>query len=70
MKEGLKVKVSKLKTTKGMMINPKYLETRAVGKTGRLIGYVPGLGGDVWWVRHDGNPEEFGAYSYTELKKV
>ncbi len=66
---GLRVKVVRLRKTTGMLIASKHLNVRAAGKTGTVRGWVPGHGGDVWFVQHD-NSDEIGAYSFTELKKA
>lgn len=68
-KAGLHVKVVKLGDTMGMMIKPKHLDVRKVGVTGTITGYVPGHGGDVWWVRHDGS-DDVGAYVFDELEEA
>lgn len=66
---GMKVKtVTKLENTRGMLLNPRHLECRKAGITGTVKGCVPGHGGDVWWVAHEGC-DDVGAYCYTELEK-
>lgn len=66
-KNNMRVKIISLGDTRGMMINPKHTECRAVGRTGAVRGYVPGHGGDVWWVEHaDGT---VGAYVYDEFER-
>ena len=65
-KVGLKVKVICLGDTAGMQVNKKYLDARTVGATGVIGGYVPGHGGDVWWVNQDdGN---IGVYVFNEFE--
>lgn len=66
-KVGLKVKTTKLGETTGMMIASKHLDCRAEGRVGEVKGYVPGHGGDVWFVAHD-NSNEVGAYVFTEME--
>lgn len=68
-KVGIRVKVVKLGDTKGMFIKFKYLDVREVGITGIILGYVPGHGGDVWWIQHDGN-EDVGAYAFNEFEEA
>jgi hypothetical protein len=65
-KDGLRVKITKLGETRGMLINPRHLDVRAEGKKGVVSGYVAGHGGDVWWVRHDSG--SVGAYMFTEFE--
>ena len=65
---GMKVKTAaELEDTREMLINPRHLECRKAGITGTVKGYVPGHGGDVWWVAHD-DSDDVGAYCYTELE--
>ena len=66
-KQGLRVRTTALESTEGMMIAPIHLSCRADGITGTVRTYVPGHGGDVWFVAHDGSGE-VGAYSLTELE--
>jgi len=66
-KPDLRVKTTKLNDTEGMLINQKHLAVRRESVTGTVKSYVPGHGGDVWFVQHD-NSEEIGAYCYTELE--
>lgn len=71
-KQGMRVKVTKLESTNGMMINPRHLDLRREGAIGTVKGYVPGHGGDVWWVEHDSPAKEpeVSAYCYTEFEPV
>ena len=66
-KPGLRVKTKKLRGTKGFLIHPKHLTVRRKGVTGTVKMWVPGHGGDVWFVQHD-NSDDVGAYSFTELE--
>lgn len=66
-KEGLKVRISKLQPTDGMIIAHRHLRCRSKGITGTVKHYVPGHGGDVWFVGHDGS-DDIGAYCFTELE--
>ncbi len=66
-KSGIRVKTTALGDTKGMLIKEKHLEVRREGLTGTVKSYVPGHGGDVWFVQHD-NSEEVGAYCFTEFE--
>ncbi len=65
---GMHVKVIADNGTMGMFIKPEHLALRQVGTTGTILDYVPGHGGDVWWVRHDGNEgKDIAPYSFREL---
>lgn len=44
------------------------LEMRAAHMTGIVIGYVPGFGGDVWFVKHS-LTNDVVPYSYEELER-
>jgi hypothetical protein len=45
--------------TGGFMISEEFIKNRKADTEGILWGYVPGHGGDVWWVVHqfDANGE-------------
>ena len=66
-KPGLRVRTLELHNTTGMLIAAKCLNCRRGGVTGTVNHYVPGHGGDVWFVVHDGT-NEVGAYFFTELE--
>lgn len=66
-KPGLRVKTVKLQSADGMMIKPHHLSVRKEGVTGTVERYVPGHGGDVWFVQHD-DSEDVGAYCFTEIE--
>jgi hypothetical protein len=68
-KPGLRVKTTKLGDTEGMVIAPKHLSIRCEGVTGTVKSYVPGYGGDVWFVQHD-DSNNVGAYVVTEIELV
>lgn len=65
-KVGLKVKTTKLGDSKGMMVAQEHLDARQPDKEGEVTGYVPGHGGDVWWVKHNDNTT--GAYVFSEFQ--
>jgi hypothetical protein len=69
---GMRVKVVELGSTIGMLINEKHLSVRKAGTTGTITRWVPGHGGDVWWVKHDGGwiPPIIGAYCIDELEEL
>ena len=66
-KPGLMVKVVCDDGTQGMIINPDILACRKVGKQGIVKSYVPGHGGDVWFVQQDNG---IAAYCFTEIEAV
>lgn len=69
MRVGMRVEITHLESTRGMMIHPVHLGVRQAGITGTLKGVVGGHGGDVWFVTHDGS-RDVGAYCYTEMREV
>lgn len=61
-KPGLKVITAPgLNPTTGMLIDDKFLKQRKSNQKAIVYGYVPGHGGDVWWLLHDG------ATTYTKV---
>jgi hypothetical protein len=49
---GLDVRVRALGSTQGMLVAEPLMNKRAVGAEGKLDQYVPGHGGDVWFVKY------------------
>lgn len=69
-KEDLRVKTSSvLESTKGMIVSAKAISNRKPDTLGRIIGYVPGHGGDVWWVEHD-DDHMVAPYCVTEMTEL
>jgi hypothetical protein len=67
-KVGLRVRVTHLGSTKGMIVHPAHLGARRVGACGVITGWVPGHGGDVWWISQgDG---QVGAYCFDEFEQA
>ena len=64
---GIKVRVTVDNGTSGMFIKDEHLAIRQVGKTGRVLSYVPGHGGDVWFIQQDNG---IAAYCFNELERV
>ena len=64
--DGMRVKTNpQLGETTGMLVVQKHLDACQPNKEGVLGGYVPGHGGDVWWVRHDDGTT--GVYVFDEF---
>jgi len=40
----------------GMLVKPQHLENRRFNTPGVIGGWVPGHGGDVYWVSHEDVP--------------
>jgi len=57
--------VDPLQGTGGFLVHEKHITARAAGRWGLLSSYVPGHGGDVWFVGHA--DRTVGAYSTKEL---
>lgn len=66
-KPGLSVKVTALGSTGGMIIAAKHLICRRVGVKGTVKNWVPGHGGDVWYIQHENSPD-VGAYVFNEFE--
>jgi len=68
-KQGLRVKTRpRLLATTGFIIHEKHINARKPNKFGSVRQWVPGHGGDVWFVQHD--DRSVGAYRIDELGKV
>jgi len=65
---GLKVRVAKLKSTTGLSIDQELINNRKMGVTGVLQKWVPGHGGDMWYVKHDNG--KMAVYAFDELEKL
>lgn len=52
LRPGLDVKAVSLFSTGGMIIPAEILAARREGALGKVLRYVPGHGGDVWFVNH------------------
>lgn len=53
--------------TGGFLVNPRHISARKpVGTNGVYKSWVPGAGGDLWWIEHEDG--SVGAYAYTELE--
>jgi hypothetical protein len=67
LRPGLRVRIdATLGHTTGMIIAPEILANRRAGASGTLRAYVPGHGGDVWFVEHKGGA--VAAYAYNEFE--
>ena len=54
-KVGMKVVTAPgLNPTTGVLIDSKFLNQRKPNQKAKVYGVVPGHGGDVWWLVHDG----------------
>lgn len=66
-KPGLRIRTTKLGDTKGMLIAHRHLDVRKEGVIGYARSYVPGHGGDVWFVEHE-DSGAIGAYVFNEME--
>lgn len=71
-KMGVKVKIKNKiagkKICMGFFVKDKYINCRRTDEVGTYRGWVPGAGGDVWWIEHmDGT---IGAYLFDELTDI
>lgn len=67
-KRGIRVKtiIDENACTDGFLVNDNNIKTRKNG-VGIFWDYVPGAGGDLWWIKHD--DESVGAYCFDEVFK-
>ena len=65
-KAGIRVEVTRLGSAKGLIVSPTHLRARRIGACGEVVGWVPGHGGDVWWVEQDDGM--IGAYCFDEFE--
>jgi hypothetical protein len=69
-KPGIEVRTTKLGETSGIIVKDnKYLDTRQSGLVGTVVGYLPGHGGDVWYIQHY-DTEDIGVYCFNEFELV
>ncbi len=52
----------------GFFVKNKHLDARKSNCYGTYIGYVPGAGGEVWWIEHEDGT--IAAYMYNELTDI
>ena len=67
-KRTLFVKVKRIEETTGYMVHQKHLKAREISSIGVVKSWVPGHGGDVWFVQHSNDSNDIGAYTFTELE--
>lgn len=68
-KPKLRIKATSVGSTEGLLIGLNHLEARRKGAVGTVVGPVAGHGGDVWWVRQDGE-EPVAAYFFHEFEPL
>ncbi len=57
-----------LGSTNGFTIAKKHIDARRPNAEGMVHSYVPGHGGDVWFVTHDDG--SVGAYCFNEFEPI
>jgi hypothetical protein len=60
---------AKLDPITGFSISSKHIDLRKPETSGEIYGVVAGHGGDVYWVRHEGDVYP-AAYCYSEFELV
>ena len=66
-KKGIRVKTNPaLGSTNGLSVNQQHIRARRTSKEGTVLGFIPGHGGDCWWIKHDSG--DIGAYCYDEFE--
>lgn len=63
-----KKRIAPKEECRGFFVHDRNLDARKPNTIGYFIGYVPGAGGDVWWIEHD--DRTIGAYMYNELTDI
>lgn len=63
---GTKIVTDKtLGSTAGILVKDEYLANRRPSAKGTILGFVPGHGGDIYWVQHE--DESIAAYGWMEF---
>lgn len=67
LESGTKVVTTTLdqRTRAAIFTNSRYLEARREGTKGKIVGFLAGHGGDIYWVEH--GPNDIGAYGWWEF---
>lgn len=71
LENGTRVRTDKvLSSPAGILVKAKYLSERKPDTVGTIRGWVPGHGGDIYWVQHEGCKEHEGiaAYGWMEFE--
>jgi len=73
LERGVRVRTNSLSDTVEYIVKPQYLERRVPNAEGIIVDWVPGHGGDVYWVFHGESlknlkEEDIAAYCYTEFE--
>lgn len=68
-KPGIRVCITTLHSTEGMILIEEALQSRQIGATGIVRSHVPGHGGDVWFVEHDIG-DKIAAYCFNEMEQL
>jgi len=57
--------VVRLGSEAGLLVEESALRSRQMGAIGTVLSWIPGHGGDAWWLRHDDGG--VGAYLVNEI---
>lgn len=49
----------------GFLVKADYIANRRPSENAEYYGWVPGAGGDLWWIKHEDGT--IGAYEFTEI---
>ena len=63
---GLRVRTTRLEGTEGISVHSRHIDCREENITGVIRDYVPGQGGDLWFVLQDDGL--IGAYCFDEME--
>lgn len=68
-KQGMRIKTNaELGETAGMMVGKTYIHARKASTPGIVKGFVPGHGGDVWWIEHEAG--NIAVYCFDEFEPI
>lgn len=51
----------------GFLVHQRYIDARRAGSRGTYKGWVPGAGGDIWWVENDDGAMAVYVFNEVEL---
>jgi hypothetical protein len=64
----IKNKITPMNECGGFLVKGNHILCRRPNEQGEYNGWVPGAGGDIWWIKHsDGT---IGAYTFDELTDI
>ena len=65
----IKARIAPNSRCKHFFVAQKHIDCRKPNATGKFLGWIPGGGGDLWWIQHN-ETNDVGAYLYKEVTDV